>query len=1003
MAGNGPETPSALSGSLRGAPSLIEHLWPAQKLSAEAQKERKAGSSQTLTSLGSYWKGRKPLILVRACILGALLPASNEPERDLEVFEALMQIDDEAFGRRDRTTKPAELVRLGSAVGTAIEREFVDYFVPRGWKLHQDGEPSANDIAAAADLGTLKWRPGLDPNARDAFAARLLALLPYADRVRRAVRPEELGPDAYEAVWARANAHLGTTATSLEELVNQLSEMRYGRLVRIADTFSGGGSIPFEAARLGANVYASDLNPIACMLTWGGRYMIGADAETSGDMRRTQQRIAADVDDQIRSLDIEFNAKGDRAKAYLYCLEATCPQSGWRVPLLPTLVISKPRNVVARLVPDFAGRRYDIAIDIGVSAATMAAAEKGTVRDGAVVHSIGGEEYRTSIKALRGDYRGPDGSSGNALRPWEKADFRPRESDVFQERLYCVQWITSESLTKKRWETYFSAVTPDDVAREERAAGYVQAHLAEWQRAGLAPDKLIEDGHETEGPIRTMGWTHWHHFFNPRQLIVLSALKTASANAGPASTVVVAKVADRLARNTRWDPSGEKCQTVFDTQGLKTFFNYACRAFPYVEDLIADVPEGQSISAPMEIRTHGAKSIGHESDIYITDPPYADAVHYHEITEFFISWLRTNPAPPFDQWTWDSRRPLAIKGDGEDFRREMVAAYKAMTQHLADDGLQIVMFTHQSGAVWADMAQIFWGAGLQVRAAWYIATETTSELRKGGYVQGTVILVLRKRSGGQSGYEDEIVQDVRAEVATQIDTLVGLNQTLKGAGRMENLFEDADLQMAGYAAALRVLTGYTKIDGRDMTAEAVRPRRRGEISFVDRVIEFAVGVANEHMVPDGISSRLWQLLSGPERFYLKMLDLESVGLAKLDNYQNFARAFRVGDYMTFMGDIRPNSARLKTASEFGTRSGFDIPDFGQGLIRSSLLAINELIRDVDPDRVLSQLRDILPTYFRRRDDLIEISDYIARQRGREDDVEGRHAGVLANLIRNERF
>ena len=43
------------------------------------------------------------------------------------------------------------------------------------------------------------------------------------------------------------------------------------------------------------------------------------------------------------------------------------------------------------------------------------------------------------------------------------------------------------------------------------------------------------------------------------------------------------------------------------------------------------------------------------------------------------------------------------------------------------------------------MAQIFWGAGLQVIAAWYIATETTSELKKGGYVQGTVILVLRKR------------------------------------------------------------------------------------------------------------------------------------------------------------------------------------------------------------------------------------------------------------------
>lgn len=501
-----------------------------------------------------------------------------------------------------------------------------------------------------------------------------------------------------------------------------------------------------------------------------------------------------------------------------------------------------------------------------------------------------------------------------------------------------------------------------------------------------------------------MGWTYWHHFFNPRQLILLAALKEASEQleGGPASALIVAKTADRLARNVRWDPSGEKCQTVFDTQGLKTFFNYACRGFLYVQDLIETVPEAQCLSAPMTIQTHTASGVRRANDLYITDPPYADAVFYHEITEFFIAWLRRSPPEPFDGWTWDSRRPLAIKGEGEAFRREMVSAYRAMADNMLDDGLQVVMFTHQSGSVWADMAQIFWGAGLQVRAAWYIATETSSELKKGGYVQGTVILVLRKRVAEQSGYEDEIVQEVRREVASQIDTLVGLNQSLKGAGRVENLFEDADLQMAGYAAALRVLTGYTRIDGRDMTAEAVRPRKKGEKSFVDRIIEFAVGVANEHMVPEGISPRLWSSLSGPERFYLKMLDVEAAGVSKLDNYQNFSRAFRVEDYAAFMGDLRPNAARLRTAKEFGSRSGFDIPDFGGGRVRSVLYAVSELSREVEPDLVLSQLRDMVEAYFRKREELVEIADYIAGRRGRETD-EGRHASVLANLLKNERF
>src|SRR5580698_7653003 len=95
----------------RDRPSLIERLLPAQKISAEAQKERKAGAGQTLTALGSYWKGRKPLILVKACVLGALLPVTDDPEADLVIFEKLMAIDDEAFLRRKFRPSCLDLVK----------------------------------------------------------------------------------------------------------------------------------------------------------------------------------------------------------------------------------------------------------------------------------------------------------------------------------------------------------------------------------------------------------------------------------------------------------------------------------------------------------------------------------------------------------------------------------------------------------------------------------------------------------------------------------------------------------------------------------------------------------------------------------------------------------------------------------------------------------------------------------------------------------------------------
>src|SRR6056297_2915371 len=86
--------------ALKDAPALIEKVFPAQKVSFEAQRERKAGAGQTLTALGSYWKGRKPLILVRAIVLGILLPRTEDEEQDLLVFEKLMAFDSGGLARR---------------------------------------------------------------------------------------------------------------------------------------------------------------------------------------------------------------------------------------------------------------------------------------------------------------------------------------------------------------------------------------------------------------------------------------------------------------------------------------------------------------------------------------------------------------------------------------------------------------------------------------------------------------------------------------------------------------------------------------------------------------------------------------------------------------------------------------------------------------------------------------------------------------------------------------
>jgi hypothetical protein len=98
--------------ALKDAPALIETVFPAQKVSFEAQSKRKAVAAQTLTGLGSYWKGRKPLILVRAIVLGSLLPPTDNAEADLAIFEKLMAFDDESLARRaliGNAVSPAEI------------------------------------------------------------------------------------------------------------------------------------------------------------------------------------------------------------------------------------------------------------------------------------------------------------------------------------------------------------------------------------------------------------------------------------------------------------------------------------------------------------------------------------------------------------------------------------------------------------------------------------------------------------------------------------------------------------------------------------------------------------------------------------------------------------------------------------------------------------------------------------------------------------------------------
>jgi putative DNA methylase len=265
-------TPTPLA--LQETPPLIETVFPAQKVSFEAQTERKAVAAQTLTGLGSYWKGRKPLILVRAIVLGNLLSPTDDAEADLAVFEKLMAFDDEGLTRRALAANAFFPKEIAARIELANPWNYFKATIQRAGLTGGDIRWMTFPLHADEEGISLRWKQEIPEEDKLEIYRKMLATFSsYEEKAARCKRPEEVDQDwLYDEVWPVVNrhyGHLGLNAHSFPELVEQLGILRYGHRPRVGDTFCGGGSIPFEAARIGCDVYASDLNPVACMLTLG--------------------------------------------------------------------------------------------------------------------------------------------------------------------------------------------------------------------------------------------------------------------------------------------------------------------------------------------------------------------------------------------------------------------------------------------------------------------------------------------------------------------------------------------------------------------------------------------------------------------------------------------------------------------------------------------------------------------------------------------------------------
>lgn len=963
--------------------SFIEVQFPVSKISKESYKERTAGSSQTITGLGKWW-GRKPLVMIRAAIIGLLMPVTDDPMKDREIFLKIMTMDDDGLSQRKSKA--------------ITQKELYEHLTPREKEKWFDPAPSADKP---------KLKRGLSQEDKEELQHLVFMRFSYDKKLEYCSRPEQIEGPSKES-WREINAHLGTTAFSIVDLIQQLGEKQFGHTPRVGDAFCGGGSIPFEAARIGCEAYGSDLNPVAALLSWAALNIVGGGEEVATELRQTLAEVYAAVDSQICEWGIEHNERGWRADAYLYCMETTCPECGWKVPLAPSWVIGEKSMCVAKLDPIDSEKRFDIRIESGVSAEEMKKAkEKGTIKSSTLVCPYC--EQATPITRLRGDRRGEDGTE-YGLRMWESHDVVPRPDDVYQERLYCIRWIEKykDNKGKEHIRKHYMNPSDQDMVQEEKVMQLLMDKFDDWQAAGYIPSRKIEPGYNTDQPIRERGWTYWHHLFNPRQLLVHGLFFSKCDQLPRISTQVQVELLLEIGRLIdtkgtgckllRWNPhpSKEGHATVFSNQALNTIYNYCHRTIEAIE---ISKEKAEPVQGNHYVLTSDARMVSFDSDIWITDPPYADAVNYHELSEFFLAWYEKRISKLFKDIATDSKRVFAISGRDDLFRKDMVDCYKNITLHMEDKGKQIVMFTHQDPSVWADLTLILWAAGLSVTSAWCIATETDTNMRTGNYVQGTVILVLRKQTSELTAFLDEISQEVEDEVKSQLDSMLALDD------KEDPNFGDTDYQLAAYAAALRVLTKYKHIEEIDVEKELTRIRQAGDISPVEQLIAQAVEIACNYLMPGGIEKNSWQALTPEERFYIKGLEMESHGEYRAGAYQELARGFGLRDYRYLLANARANENRLKTATEFAARNLGD-EGFGNSMVRHTLFAVREVVRTEETEAGRNWLRNELgDRYWDQRQLVIALLDYFGKfeiNQNMEHWHKDAHAAhLLMGAIRNE--
>jgi putative DNA methylase len=248
----------------------------------------------------------------------------------------------------------------------------------------------------------------------------------------------------------------------------------------------------------------------------------------------------------------------------------------------------------------------------------------------------------------------------------------------------------------------------------------------------------------------------------------------------------------------------------------------------------------------------------------------------------------------------------------------------------------------------------------------------------------------------------EIEAEIEDAVREKLDCLTALDDSWHEKSHAEILYTEGDLTLAAYAAALQVVTSYSAIDRQPLDRDLYRKLDKGERTMIRDLVDYAAEVANNALVPENFPRDMWRDLSPPERFYVRMLDMESKCTTKVADFQNFAKSFAISDYASLMASTAANAASLEGAEDFKGLmlggEGFDVTQ-----VRQVLFAIWKTLEKENPKLGVTALKtEYAADYWQRRQKLIALAEYIATKTAHTRPKESAAARELGEALKLDR-